>query len=301
MIVFLTTAMVVSCFRHGVRKIPDKSYNFARLNATKDTHSTPPITKVHVVFMNHLDIGYTGFVNGVLNKYLHEYFSRAEWLDKEIRSWHNRSSYLYTTHPWLLSLFFDCPCPRADPPCLARTLGNRFSHPLKCPSEEEKKALLDSIGAEQVVWNGVPFNYQAENMSPQLFQASLKSVKLLEKRLRPNGGKQGTLTASIRDVIYVTRAVIPHLKEQGLEALTVGSNVANYPPQVPKLHVWKDLNSGDEIIAIHHPYGMFCLLIPTFRHPILLFEVSNRSDLISVVLKNVLLPLFLLLKANEAS
>ena len=28
---------------------------------------------------------------------------------------------------------------------------------------------------------------------------------------------------SIRDVIYVTRAVLPHLKKQGITGLTIGS------------------------------------------------------------------------------
>ena len=43
----------------------------------------PKIEKVHVVFMNHLDVGYdgiypvTGFIVDVLNRYFQEYFSRA--------------------------------------------------------------------------------------------------------------------------------------------------------------------------------------------------------------------------------
>ena len=34
---------------------------------------------------------------------------------------------------------------------------------------------------------------------------------------------QATRTMSIRDVIYVTRAVLPHLKKQGITGLTIGS------------------------------------------------------------------------------
>ena len=46
-----------------------------------------------------------------------------------------------------------------------------------------------------------------------------------------------TIVASIRDVIYVTRGLIPLLRRYGIEGLTIGSNDADYPPQVPKLHV----------------------------------------------------------------
>ena len=36
-------------------------------------------------------------------------------------------------------------------------------------------------------------------------------------------GLQATRTMSIRDVIYVTRAVLPHLKNLGITGLTIGS------------------------------------------------------------------------------
>ena len=243
---------------HGFHNDLSDAANGIHMKPSSNERNASAITKVHVVFMNHLDIGYTGFVNEVLNEYLHDYFARAEWLGKEINQWHNGSNYLYTTQPWLLSLFLDCPCPQSQPPCLARTLGNRLSRPLECPSDAERKALLESIAAKEIVWNGVPFNYQAENMSPQLFEASIKSVRVLDDLLKKPAVKAArtTLTASIRDVIYVTRGVIPILKKQGVQALTVGSNVANYPPQVQKLHVWKDSNSGEDLIAIYHPYGM---------------------------------------------
>ena len=44
-------------------------------------------------------------------------------------------------------------------------------------------------------------------------------------------------------------------KRYGVEALTIGSNDANYPPQVPKLHVWRDEQSDTDVIVVYHPYG----------------------------------------------
>jgi len=60
---------------------------------------------------------------------------------------------------------------------------------------------------------------------------------------------------SVRDVIYVSRTVIPTLNRRGITGLTIGSNGADYPPQVPKLHRWVDTASGGDIIVAYHPYG----------------------------------------------
>jgi hypothetical protein len=87
------------------------------------------------------------------------------------------------------------------------------------------------------------------------------------------GAKQ-TITMSDRDVIYVTRAMIPFLRKYGVEGLTIGSNGANYPPQVPKLHVWRDEASGQDVIVIYHPcvraahffrFGFFREISPVLR------------------------------------
>ena len=71
----------------------------------------------------------------------------------------------------------------------------------------------------------------------------------------PNKKHNATITMSDRDVIYVTRSMIPYLSKYGVLGLTIGSNGANYPPQVPKLHVWKDPQTGTDVIVVYHPYG----------------------------------------------
>ena len=44
-----------------------------------------PIHSVHLVFMNHLDIGYTNFINPVYNEYIHTYYDRAINLSEAMR------------------------------------------------------------------------------------------------------------------------------------------------------------------------------------------------------------------------
>ena len=51
----------------------------------------------------------TGFINNILNIYFHQYFPRAAILAEQIRRLTPDDTFVYTTHPWLLSMFFDCP------------------------------------------------------------------------------------------------------------------------------------------------------------------------------------------------
>uniref|UniRef100_A0A2C9LDB6 Glycoside hydrolase family 38 N-terminal domain-containing protein n=1 Tax=Biomphalaria glabrata TaxID=6526 RepID=A0A2C9LDB6_BIOGL len=95
----------------------------------KDAESAQ-ITKVHIVFMNHLDVGYadgidqdTGFIVQVLNRYMTEYFVRAINISRTLIQDGYTEKFVYTTHPWLVSLYLDCPN--------ITLIGG----PLKCPSK----------------------------------------------------------------------------------------------------------------------------------------------------------------------
>ena len=44
------------------------------------------IDRVHVVWMNHLDVGFTNNIASVLNIYFHEYFTKAIETAKEVNT-----------------------------------------------------------------------------------------------------------------------------------------------------------------------------------------------------------------------
>lgn len=50
-----------------------------------------------------------GFINNILNRYFNEYFPRAVNLSEQLRAGEYVENFVYTTHPWLVSLFLDCP------------------------------------------------------------------------------------------------------------------------------------------------------------------------------------------------
>ncbi|XP_046565352.1 uncharacterized protein LOC124274073 [Haliotis rubra] len=73
------------------------------------------IKNVHLIFMNHLDVGFNGisptlgFINNVLNKYFTVYFPRAITVGLQLNILGYGEKLVYMTHPWLVSMYLDCP------------------------------------------------------------------------------------------------------------------------------------------------------------------------------------------------
>ena len=60
------------------------------------------------------DVGYSffseiGFVSTVLNGYFHSHFQKAANVSQQLRQEQYVESFIYTTHPWLVYLYVNCP------------------------------------------------------------------------------------------------------------------------------------------------------------------------------------------------
>ncbi len=123
------------------------------------------------------DVGYdgiypvTGFINNILNIYFHEYFPRAASVAQTLRALNSTQRLIYTTHPWLVSLFLDCP------PNLVLA-GVK----LQCPTPDEVAVFTDAIAHGDISWHRGPFNLQPENGEASLFQAGLGIAADLDAR-----------------------------------------------------------------------------------------------------------------------
>ncbi|KAK6980368.1 hypothetical protein BgiMline_021379 [Biomphalaria glabrata] len=196
----------------------------------KDAESAQ-ITKVHIVFMNHLDVGYadgidqdTGFIVQVLNRYMTEYFVRAINISRTLIQDGYTEKFVYTTHPWLVSLYLDCPN--------ITLIGG----PLKCPSQEEQMEFRRAVYDGLITWHAFPFNIQTDFISYYLFESGLELSQRLDamfniKRTHP--------TMSQRDVPGITKAALASLKKYGIKGISVGVNPGTAPPDVPSPFVWK--------------------------------------------------------------
>ena len=157
--------------------------------------------RLFILFRNHLDVGYngipaTGFVNNILNVYFHQYFPRAAILAEQIRRLSLDDSFVYTTHPWLLSMFFDCP-----PNFVLAGIQ------LKCPSDDELALVERAIRTGAITWHAGAMNVQYEWMDERTLNLSLDLSVSLAKRF----DVPVPCVVSIRDVPGIPMAIIRSL------------------------------------------------------------------------------------------
>ena len=67
-------------------------------------------------------------------------------LSAELRNASDTDRFIYTTHPWLVSLYLDCP--------VGQDLG------LHCPSVQDKLTFEKAVRDGDIVWQAFPFNAQ---------------------------------------------------------------------------------------------------------------------------------------------
>ena len=206
----------------------------------------PKLKNVHVVFMNHLDVGYdgigsaTGFVNNVLNKYFTEYFPRAIKLAHLMNDIESDVGFIYTTHPWLLILYLNCPA--------NFTLTDIE---LDCPNDEDVNLMVDALKKGYIACHAGPMNMQIEFMNSYIFQMVFEMIADFNEKYQCY-----SQVLSQRDVPGMTAAVIPVLLRNKIKAVSVGVNPFSAPPSVPPLFKWKpSADSEDVIMAMWHPGG----------------------------------------------
>ena len=55
------------------------------------------------------DVGYKNFVNNVVNEYFTSFFPLAIRVADQLRNGGFVENFIYTTQPWLVSLYVNCP------------------------------------------------------------------------------------------------------------------------------------------------------------------------------------------------
>ena len=122
---------------------------------------------------------------------------------------------------------------------------------LDCPGPDAVANFTEAVERGDIAWHAGPMNLQLENMEPSLVRDSIRIAHDLDAQFN----QTAKICLSQRDVPFMTRAAVPLLKAAGVEAITVGTNYACQFPKVPKIFLWKDENSGADLIAMEHPHG----------------------------------------------
>ena len=205
------------------------------------------VSKVHVLFMNHLDVGFAsghgeerpGLAATVLDIYFNEYFPKALEVAEAMRSTGD-DRFVYTTKAWLVSLYLDCPT------------GMGF----QCPSAEARQTFEAAIRRGDIQWHAFPFNTQAELMDASMVRFALQLSHDLDDRY----GVVRKMVFSQRDVPGTTRTILPLLNDAGVRAVSFGVNGASAPLAVPSTFRWQSTDDDTgallgEVLAFYHPGG----------------------------------------------
>ncbi|XP_064635119.1 uncharacterized protein LOC135492532 [Lineus longissimus] len=198
------------------------------------------VKKVHIIFMNHLDAGFTDYIDNVINLYFTQYFTQAVQRAAELAEGDYVETFRYTTHPWLVSMYLDCP----------KHIHLLPGDKVKCPSAEDIEVFTQAVKLGFITWHAGPMNMQYEFLDGALLAHAFNLTLSLDARFNITRKYR---TLSQRDVPGMTQAVIPVLVKQGIAAITVGVNAATSPPAVPRIFNWE--YNGQSVLAMWHPGG----------------------------------------------
>ena len=179
------------------------------------------LRKIHLVFKNHVDIGYTDYAGNVVRKYFEEYFPRAVQTARTMRRRGEDELFTWTLGSWLIYEY------------------------LETAKKSKREWLTNAIEEGFLTWHAIPFTTHSELMSPELFRFGLSLSKNLDERF----GRK-TIAGKMTDVPGHTRAIIPLLEEAGIRVLHIGANPGSTPPDVPDAFRWRDEN-GKEVLVLY--------------------------------------------------
>jgi hypothetical protein len=184
------------------------------------------IEKVHVIFKTHLDVGYTDLAVNVEKTYIDNFIPKAIEVNEQLRREGSSDRYIWTTGSWLIDAY------------------------LKQAKTEAVKELEAAIQQGDIVWNGVPYTFQSEAASYDVFETALKLAKRLDRKY----GRE-TVAAKMTDVPGHTRNIITPLCSQGIRFLHIGVNGGSIVPEVPKICRWKNSDGNEIILMTDGQYG----------------------------------------------
>lgn len=185
------------------------------------------VSKVHLIFKTHLDLGFTDYAANVLHQYFEDFIPKALTTAETLRQRGDEIRFVWTTGSWLIYEFLEQSAPA------------------------ERRRMENAIMAGDIVWHGLPFTFHSELVDPDLFHFGLGLAQRLDQRF----GRK-TTAAKMTDVPGHTRGIVPLLAEAGIRFLHIGVNEASTPPDVPPVFRWRDEASNSEIMVMYqHTYG----------------------------------------------
>lgn len=191
--------------------------------AAVTTAAQPLVEQVWAVSKTHLDVGFTGQPEEVLDRFVHRYIPAAIAVTDQLEG--------------------------GDPP-LVWTLGSWLVWwSLEQATLEERRAIERAIEEGRLVWHALPFSLHTELLDGWLLDQGLAISADLDRRF----GHQ-TIAAKMTDVPGHSVALVPHLAAAGVTFLHIGVNSASQVPRTPPLFRWRVAGS-EVVVAYSSTYG----------------------------------------------
>ena len=214
---------------------------------------------LHLVFMTHLDVGFTNGARNVCDLYFDDHFPKAINTSRALRAAGGPARFVYTEFPWLINEYLNSSAGCAHRP--------------RTPMEIE--LLGEAIELGDVSWHAHSLNILTELYDKDIFDWSLSLRDKLNSRF---GKKNGVLCAKQTDVPGFSRSVIPYLAKHNISALHIGYNAACKVPTVPPVFRWQHPETQTEIIVMVEPtYGDF-VRVESFPDTALAFMYTSDNN-----------------------
>ncbi|SDN71949.1 Glycosyl hydrolases family 38 C-terminal domain-containing protein [Paenibacillus sp. yr247] len=208
------------------------------------------LEKIYVVFKTHFDIGFTGLVSDVVQRYRSEMLKEVIDICDKTKDNDEHEKYVWTMSAWPLL------------------------QSLKGSSEEDKKKALAYLENRQLIWHKLPYTTHTEFCG-------------LEEWIRGMYVSQGLTEqfgydpkdAKMTDVPGHTWVVPSLLKKAGVEILHLGCNPATTPPDVPPVFYWEGPD-GERLLTFYSKgsYGTGILPPEEWTHPVWLAMIQTSDN-----------------------
>ena len=201
---------------------------------------TKNIKTVHVVQSCHLDVGFADTCAGIVNRYFDKFYLDVIETAANLTSAGGDAQLTFLTHPYLISLYMDCP-----------------SYPgLHCPDAASKAKVQAALKAGTIWLQGFPHSGEPETFDEGTLTAALE----FSRNVSLANGVTPSKAYSQRDVPGITRGVVPVFAKNGIEIVSIGSNGANEAPDLPGGHdghapVFRWHVGGAEVFVLWHRAG----------------------------------------------
>ena len=257
-----------------------------RTTARKTDDDRAAVTDIHVVFSNHLDVGFnerswndegngaTGQGPGssprceglfapdgercnplaanVTSEYFNTYFPLAATMADAARA-AGGDRYIYMAQPWVIALFLDCAASGVNDWRPGRT-----DRPLlSCPNASTIAQLRRAIAQGDIFFQAFPHSASPETYDSSLFESALG----IAARLADELGVPRPRTFSQRDETGMSRAILPLLNKHNVSYISLGSGGSwtGHPvlpgsgggrssPKVMGVFRWIDVATGAEVL-----------------------------------------------------